>query len=321
MLFVLVLDGAGYLMAVNSVDGRAQGAAGGARGHLRRRRPADDKRGPGPAGHDHAHRDRGQRGGEAIDVRNAARVLPRHGGAGARRPRCRARVGQHRAGQDPVQRRARRDGRKLQRPAGGGEGGGARPRRGAREDAHGALGAAGEARADRPSRPSRCADGPAEPHRPRDPPGGDLRSRQGGGHELRDPDRRSRSFQGSQRRLRARGRRRAACARSPGASQAAAQGAFIARIGGDEFTLLLATGEQPAAAEALADRLLKSLDAGLRRARPEDSHRPQHRRGHLSRRTRATSRRCWPMPMPRSTGPRPTGGTWCASSTPTWIAG
>jgi diguanylate cyclase (GGDEF)-like protein len=39
----------------------------------------------------------------------------------------------------------------------------------------------------------------------------------------------------------------------------AAQGAFIARIGGDEFTLILATGEQPAAAEALADRLLKAL--------------------------------------------------------------
>jgi diguanylate cyclase (GGDEF)-like protein len=41
--------------------------------------------------------------------------------------------------------------------------------------------------------------------------------------------------------------------------QSAAQGAFIARNGGDEFTLVLATGEQPAAAEALADRLLKSV--------------------------------------------------------------
>jgi diguanylate cyclase (GGDEF)-like protein len=40
---------------------------------------------------------------------------------------------------------------------------------------------------------------------------------------------------------------------------AAAQGAFIARVGGDEFTLVLATGEQPAAAEALADRLLQAL--------------------------------------------------------------
>ena len=39
----------------------------------------------------------------------------------------------------------------------------------------------------------------------------------------------------------------------------ACQGAFIARTGSDEFTLLLAKGDQPAAAEALADRLLKSM--------------------------------------------------------------
>jgi diguanylate cyclase (GGDEF)-like protein len=38
--------------------------------------------------------------------------------------------------------------------------------------------------------------------------------------------------------------------------QAAAQGAFVARIGGDEF-MFVETGEQPAAAEGLADRLLK----------------------------------------------------------------
>jgi diguanylate cyclase (GGDEF)-like protein len=41
--------------------------------------------------------------------------------------------------------------------------------------------------------------------------------------------------------------------------QLAAEGAFIARIGGDEFMFVLAAGEQPAAAEALADRLLKSV--------------------------------------------------------------
>ena len=41
--------------------------------------------------------------------------------------------------------------------------------------------------------------------------------------------------------------------------QAAAQGAFIARVGGDEFTLILTTGEQPASAERLANRLLKSF--------------------------------------------------------------
>jgi diguanylate cyclase (GGDEF)-like protein len=41
--------------------------------------------------------------------------------------------------------------------------------------------------------------------------------------------------------------------------QAAAEGAFIARIGGDEFTLILEMPGQPAAAGALADRLLKSM--------------------------------------------------------------
>lgn len=41
--------------------------------------------------------------------------------------------------------------------------------------------------------------------------------------------------------------------------QAAAEGTFIARVGGDEFTLVLTNGEQPAAAERLAERLIKSL--------------------------------------------------------------
>ena len=41
--------------------------------------------------------------------------------------------------------------------------------------------------------------------------------------------------------------------------QAEARDAFTTRIGGDEFMLILATGEQPAAAEALADRLLKAF--------------------------------------------------------------
>jgi diguanylate cyclase (GGDEF)-like protein len=41
--------------------------------------------------------------------------------------------------------------------------------------------------------------------------------------------------------------------------QAAARGAFVARIGGDEFTLILATGEQSAGAEAMADRLLEAF--------------------------------------------------------------
>ncbi|MEP7030957.1 MAG: bifunctional diguanylate cyclase/phosphodiesterase, partial [Pseudolabrys sp.] len=41
--------------------------------------------------------------------------------------------------------------------------------------------------------------------------------------------------------------------------QAAAAGAFIARIGGDEFTLIITEGRQPAAAAALADRLLSAF--------------------------------------------------------------
>jgi diguanylate cyclase (GGDEF)-like protein/PAS domain S-box-containing protein len=41
--------------------------------------------------------------------------------------------------------------------------------------------------------------------------------------------------------------------------QAAAEGAFLARIGGDEFMLIVADGAQPAAAAALADRLLATL--------------------------------------------------------------
>jgi diguanylate cyclase (GGDEF)-like protein len=41
--------------------------------------------------------------------------------------------------------------------------------------------------------------------------------------------------------------------------QHAADDAFIARMGGDEFTLILATGEQPRAAQALANRLLNAV--------------------------------------------------------------
>jgi diguanylate cyclase (GGDEF)-like protein len=41
--------------------------------------------------------------------------------------------------------------------------------------------------------------------------------------------------------------------------EAAAEGAFLARVGGDEFTLIQATGDQPASAQALANRLLSSV--------------------------------------------------------------
>ena len=41
--------------------------------------------------------------------------------------------------------------------------------------------------------------------------------------------------------------------------QAAADGAFLARVGGDEFMLIVTDGAQPAAAMALAERLLASF--------------------------------------------------------------
>ena len=89
------------------------------------------------------------------------RVLARDGGARARRSRRCARLGQHRAGQTQFARRARRDGGKLQRAAGGGAEGGHQPRRGAREDAGRARRAPGTPRGDRLSRPSRRSDQPA----------------------------------------------------------------------------------------------------------------------------------------------------------------
>ena len=45
--------------------------------------------------------------------------------------------------------------------------------------------------------------------------------------------------------------------------QAACEGAFVARLGGDEFAIVCADGPQPAAAAALAERLLHSLDGEI----------------------------------------------------------
>jgi len=43
----------------------------------------------------------------------------------------------------------------------------------------------------------------------------------------------------------------------------ACQGAFLARIGGDEFAVITPSGPQPATAEALAERLVAALDADI----------------------------------------------------------
>jgi len=45
--------------------------------------------------------------------------------------------------------------------------------------------------------------------------------------------------------------------------EAASQGAFLARVGGDEFTVISPTGAQPATAEALAEALCGALDADI----------------------------------------------------------
>ena len=45
--------------------------------------------------------------------------------------------------------------------------------------------------------------------------------------------------------------------------QAAVGGAFLARLGGDEFVVIATDGEQPGAAEALADRLLAAVDEDI----------------------------------------------------------
>src|SRR6185295_12290787 len=43
----------------------------------------------------------------------------------------------------------------------------------------------------------------------------------------------------------------------------AGQGAFLARLGGDEFAVITPTGTKPAAAEALAERMMAALDGDI----------------------------------------------------------
>jgi diguanylate cyclase (GGDEF)-like protein/PAS domain S-box-containing protein len=45
--------------------------------------------------------------------------------------------------------------------------------------------------------------------------------------------------------------------------ESASQGAFLARLGGDEFAVIMPTGSQPAAAEALAERLSAALEPDI----------------------------------------------------------
>ena len=111
MLFVLILDGIAYLLAVNTVLERAQRAGVGSGRHLRRRRTTYDQRRLGAAGHDHLLGAGGERGRETADVGNAVAISRSQcKRARARRSAGRARLRQHRAREDQLPRRARRNG-------------------------------------------------------------------------------------------------------------------------------------------------------------------------------------------------------------------
>ena len=87
--------------------------------------------------------------------------------------------------------------------------------------------------------------------------------------------------------------------------ETACQGAFLARVGGDEFAVITPTGPQPATAEALAERLSAALDTDI----DIDGHPlrvgADHRRRHLSagrRRRRDAGRQRGCRAVPRQIG-------------------
>ena len=98
-------------------------------------------------------------------------------------------------------------------------------------------------------------------------------------------------------------------------------GAFVARLGGDEFTSSSTDGEQPAAAEALAEQLIAAVADDIRYRRPPASAADSASASRSSRPTARTRRRCWPTPTPRSIAPRPTAAASTASSRPAWTSG
>ena len=81
----------------------------------------------------------------------------------------------------------------------------------------------------------------------------------------------------------------------------ACQGAFIARVGGDEFQVITPTGPQPATAEALAAKLLAALDTdididGAPHARGTDRRRRRVPAGRRRRDGARRQRRCRVVP-------------------------
>jgi PAS domain S-box-containing protein len=94
----------------------------------------------------------------------------------------------------------------------------------------------------------------------------------------------------------------------------AADGAFVARLAGDEFTLIV-EGPQPAAASAIVDRILASKRC---RSRTGDCGPASASALRFIPTTPGTRRRCSPMPTPRSTEPRSRAAARLVSSRPRW---
>ena len=100
--------------------------------------------------------------------------------------------------------------------------------------------------------------------------------------------------------------------------QAVADGAFLARVGGDEFIVITVGEAQAAAVGQLAQQLRTALSGRYRARRTTTAHWTEHRHRVLPGRRRPIRSPCSPMRMWRCTAPRPKGAMRSASSSPTW---
>ena len=106
--------------------------------------------------------------------------------------------------------------------------------------------------------------------------GDDHRRDRAHGWVVRDPVPRPRPLQGGQRPLRPSGRRRAAARGGAASASAAADGAFLARVGGDEFIVITSATRRPRP----VGRLAQQLDGRWRRrstSRHSSADRTEHR--------------------------------------------
>ena len=86
-------------------------------------------------------------------------------------------------------------------------------------------------------------------------------------------------------------------------------GQLVARMGGDEFVVLVERSDGTDDVVAVAERALDTRPRAGPRRRPRDQRLGQHRRGRAAARAaRSTGRADEGAPTSRSTGPRPTGG-------------